>query len=151
MTRRTPFFVAKNEGRRLSVAKSAGLLVLADRLAPAEPNEAPNQPVDVRDLELICQLAVKTIGCANAMISVTATAPDDLDMGQIAVGTFCCIENRTRSQYATTDQGTPASTLLNSMSSNTEVSIQLVISSRTYPLSTMCPGQFNASSSSSSK
>ncbi|KAG6608872.1 uncharacterized protein IUM83_12889 [Phytophthora cinnamomi] len=63
--------IPNNEGRRLSAAKASGLLRLADQLAPSEPQDTPSDSrVDVRDLELICQLAVKTLGCSNAMISV---------------------------------------------------------------------------------
>ncbi|GMF19950.1 unnamed protein product [Phytophthora fragariaefolia] len=63
--------IPSNEGRRLSAAKASGLLRLADKVAPAEPREMPPETqVDVRDLELICQLATKTLGCSNAMISV---------------------------------------------------------------------------------
>ncbi|KAJ8577117.1 hypothetical protein ON010_g2086 [Phytophthora cinnamomi] len=63
--------IPSNEGRRLSAAKASGLLRLADQLAPSEPRDTPSDSrVDVRDLELICQLAVKTLGCSNAMISV---------------------------------------------------------------------------------
>ncbi|KAE9000839.1 hypothetical protein PR003_g18646 [Phytophthora rubi] len=64
-----------NEGRRLSAAKASGLLQLADQLAPAQPRESPpDTQVDVRDLELICQLAAKTVGCSNAMISVMSAS-----------------------------------------------------------------------------
>ncbi|KAG7387923.1 hypothetical protein PHYPSEUDO_013321 [Phytophthora pseudosyringae] len=69
--------IPSNEARRLSAARDAGLLLLADQMAPEHPRpvqQEHSQLVDVRDLELICQLAVRTLGCSNAMISVLSAS-----------------------------------------------------------------------------
>ncbi|GMF25526.1 unnamed protein product [Phytophthora lilii] len=67
--------IPDNEGRRLSAAKAAGLLQLADQVAPSERRETESDnPVDVHDLELICQLAAMTLGCSDAMISVMSSS-----------------------------------------------------------------------------
>ncbi|ETP17357.1 hypothetical protein F441_08226 [Phytophthora nicotianae CJ01A1] len=58
-----------NESLRLSTARDAGLLLLADQLAPEVPRTVKSL-IDIRDLELICQLAAKTMDCPIALVSV---------------------------------------------------------------------------------
>ncbi|KAG2770340.1 hypothetical protein PC129_g12164 [Phytophthora cactorum] len=70
--------IPSNESRRLSAATDAGLLLLADQLAPAVTSQKEHRLIDVRDLELICQLATRTLGCSNAMISVMGASHEHI-------------------------------------------------------------------------
>ncbi|KAL4174909.1 hypothetical protein KRP22_006838 [Phytophthora ramorum] len=73
--------IPSNESSRLSAVKAAGLLLLADQLAPENPVPLESGPicrVDVRDLELVCHLATKTLGCSNAMISVMGASHEHI-------------------------------------------------------------------------
>ncbi|KAL4159408.1 hypothetical protein PRNP1_005168 [Phytophthora ramorum] len=73
--------IPSNESSRLSAVKAAGLLLLADQLAPENPVPLESGPicrVDVRDLELVCHLASKTLGCSNAMISVMGASHEHI-------------------------------------------------------------------------
>ncbi|KAG7384365.1 hypothetical protein PHYBOEH_009562 [Phytophthora boehmeriae] len=64
--------IPDNEASRLSAAEAAGLIQLANYLAPEHPTaEAePDHVIDVHDLDIICQLAAKTLGVTHALISV---------------------------------------------------------------------------------
>ncbi|RLN81244.1 hypothetical protein BBJ28_00025793, partial [Nothophytophthora sp. Chile5] len=60
---------------RLSAAEAAGMLLLADRFAPEHPPSTSLEPestdsLGIRDLVLICELAVRTLSCAGALVSV---------------------------------------------------------------------------------
>ncbi|CAH0514601.1 unnamed protein product [Peronospora belbahrii] len=55
---------------RLKVAAEKGLLLLANELAPLQPAGNVDNMCDVRDLDLLCQLAVRATGCADACVTV---------------------------------------------------------------------------------
>lgn len=62
--------IPSNEGRRLSAAQGAGLLALADQLAPSNPDSRDlGVEVNTHDLELICHMAAKAMG-SESLISV---------------------------------------------------------------------------------
>ncbi|RLN90722.1 hypothetical protein BBJ28_00018101, partial [Nothophytophthora sp. Chile5] len=102
-----------DEDARLSAARAAGLLLLVDRLAPEIPlteQEAVDAP-DVRDLELLCELAVKVLGCSDAFNPVAypllrglITAPlleearSNAGELQETVGVLCCLAMTPRAE-----------------------------------------------------
>ncbi|KAE9316731.1 hypothetical protein PR003_g18648 [Phytophthora rubi] len=58
------FPIPHNEADRIAAAKTSGLLQLADRLAPETPRPELWLPKpDTKDLNLLCQLAAKTLDC----------------------------------------------------------------------------------------
>ncbi|KAG7386363.1 hypothetical protein PHYBOEH_008709 [Phytophthora boehmeriae] len=74
--------IPSNEVARLEAIKNNGLMLLADRLAPETPAEdiaelernAPN----VQDLELLCHLVVKTLGCGDAFVTLMASKTEHI-------------------------------------------------------------------------
>ncbi|KAL3659071.1 hypothetical protein V7S43_015955 [Phytophthora oleae] len=68
------FPIPSNEGDRVATAKACGLLQLADRLAPEDKEaEVKGEKPDIQDLELLCRLAVKTLGCAYSFVTVMSS------------------------------------------------------------------------------
>ncbi|KAE9000835.1 hypothetical protein PR003_g18644 [Phytophthora rubi] len=67
-----PTVFPSHEEARLELLTETGLLLLGTQLAPLDP--APDvsfdDVCDVHDLELLCQLAVRASGCANAFVSI---------------------------------------------------------------------------------
>ncbi|OWZ21446.1 hypothetical protein PHMEG_0004003 [Phytophthora megakarya] len=61
----------RNEVARIATAKACGIYQLAYRLAP-DDREAEQLGIkpDIQDLELLCRLAVKTLGCAYSFMTV---------------------------------------------------------------------------------
>ncbi|KAG2520951.1 hypothetical protein JM18_006110 [Phytophthora kernoviae] len=67
-----PFSVIPSHDKaRLKMVKEIGLLKLAYQLAPLDyaPDTFGNE-CDVRDLELLCQLAVRATGCSEAFMTI---------------------------------------------------------------------------------
>ncbi|KAG7387926.1 hypothetical protein PHYPSEUDO_013324 [Phytophthora pseudosyringae] len=63
--------IPSNEADRLASANASGLLQLADRLAPENKEaDATGDKPDTQDLQLLCRLAVKTLGCAYSFVTV---------------------------------------------------------------------------------
>ncbi|KAL4134573.1 hypothetical protein PRIC2_004870 [Phytophthora ramorum] len=63
--------IPSHDEARLQVVREKGLLLLAYQLAPM--NSVPgsfDNACDVRDLDLLCQLAVRATGCSDAFITV---------------------------------------------------------------------------------
>ncbi|KAG6947699.1 hypothetical protein JG688_00015422 [Phytophthora aleatoria] len=74
--------IPSNEAERIASIKSAGLLDLADIFAPEIPRTDVKVNVpDVHDLELLCQLAVKTLGCAYAFVTIMTTKHEHIVVG----------------------------------------------------------------------
>ncbi|KAI9994444.1 hypothetical protein PInf_011074 [Phytophthora infestans] len=64
--------IPSNEADRIASSKASGILQLAGILAPKEKNEdakSDDKP-DIQDLELLCSLAVKTMGCSYSFVTV---------------------------------------------------------------------------------
>ncbi|OWZ11740.1 hypothetical protein PHMEG_00015198 [Phytophthora megakarya] len=63
--------IPSHDETRLKVADEKGLLLLAYQLAPLDsiPDSFENA-CDVRDLDLLCQLAVRATGCSDAFVTV---------------------------------------------------------------------------------
>ncbi|GMF19957.1 unnamed protein product [Phytophthora fragariaefolia] len=57
---------------RIRVVNDTGLLLLANQLAPLDPTPGGSfdNVCDVRDLDLLCQLAVRATGCSDAFVTV---------------------------------------------------------------------------------
>ncbi|RLN90723.1 hypothetical protein BBJ28_00018100 [Nothophytophthora sp. Chile5] len=62
--------IPDHESTRLAAAKASGLLLLANQLAPLQPAPEDTEWSDVRDLDLLCQLAVRALGCSYAFVTV---------------------------------------------------------------------------------
>ncbi|GMF25530.1 unnamed protein product [Phytophthora lilii] len=66
--------IPSDEVDRIAAANAAGLLLLADRLAPESPGaDLPGlmgDTPDTHDLELLCQLAAKTLDCAYSFVAI---------------------------------------------------------------------------------
>ncbi|EGZ23043.1 hypothetical protein PHYSODRAFT_483996 [Phytophthora sojae] len=63
--------IPSNEADRIAAAKTSGLLQLADRLAPATPGPELWQPTpDTHDLNLLYQLAAKTLDCEYSFVAI---------------------------------------------------------------------------------
>jgi len=63
--------IPSNEDDRIASAKATGLLHLASRLAPEIPStDSESGKPDTYDLELLCRLAVKTLGCAYSFVTI---------------------------------------------------------------------------------
>ncbi|EEY63235.1 uncharacterized protein PITG_15468 [Phytophthora infestans T30-4] len=74
--------IPSNEAERIASIKSAGLLELADIFAPETPHtDMKVVAPDVHDLELLCQLAVKTLGCAYAFVTIMCTKHEHIVVG----------------------------------------------------------------------
>ncbi|KAF4042903.1 hypothetical protein GN244_ATG04822 [Phytophthora infestans] len=70
-----PTIVPPYEHARLQLITSKGLMLLANELAPVNP--APEisfeNVSDVRDLDILCHLAVRSSGCPNTFLSIMGT------------------------------------------------------------------------------
>ncbi|EEY63236.1 uncharacterized protein PITG_15469 [Phytophthora infestans T30-4] len=64
------FPIPRNEAARITAAKTTRLLELANCIAPEIPDAGIQLRPDTRDLEVLCQLAVKTVGFSHAFISI---------------------------------------------------------------------------------
>ncbi|KAG1707184.1 hypothetical protein DVH05_026380 [Phytophthora capsici] len=65
------FPVPRNETDRIATAKASGILQLANLLAPEDKEaEAKGKIPNTQDLELLCRLAVKTLGCSYSFVTV---------------------------------------------------------------------------------
>ncbi|KAJ8577118.1 hypothetical protein ON010_g2087 [Phytophthora cinnamomi] len=64
--------IPSHDDIRLKVANDKGLLLLAYQLAPLdfEPGMSFDNACDVRDLDLLCQLAIRATGCSDAFVTV---------------------------------------------------------------------------------
>ncbi|CAI5726242.1 unnamed protein product [Hyaloperonospora brassicae] len=62
--------VPSHDSDRLKVATDKGLLQLAHHLAPLQSLESFEHLCDVRDLDLLCQLAVRATGFSDAFVTV---------------------------------------------------------------------------------
>ncbi|KAH7485708.1 hypothetical protein PRIC1_005010 [Phytophthora ramorum] len=63
--------IPSNEADRIASAKASGLLLLADCIAPeTPPTDKASEKPDTKDLELLCRLAVKTLGCSYSFVTV---------------------------------------------------------------------------------
>ncbi|KAG2832341.1 hypothetical protein PC116_g23104 [Phytophthora cactorum] len=62
--------VPSNEAARITAANATGLLQLANWLAPEIPLEISDLKPDIYDLEVLCQLAVKTVGFSHSFIAI---------------------------------------------------------------------------------
>ncbi|KAG6608968.1 UDP-N-acetylglucosamine diphosphorylase 2 [Phytophthora cinnamomi] len=63
--------IPHNEVNRIAAAKAAGLLRLANLLAPEIPSTDLSEPKpDTHELELLCQLAAKTMDCAYSFVAI---------------------------------------------------------------------------------
>ncbi|KAG7387925.1 hypothetical protein PHYPSEUDO_013323 [Phytophthora pseudosyringae] len=69
-----PTIVPPHEQVRLQLVNDKGLMLLAKQLAPVDPApDAFENVSDVRDLDILCQLAVRASGCANTFVSIMGT------------------------------------------------------------------------------
>ncbi|KAJ8577122.1 hypothetical protein ON010_g2090 [Phytophthora cinnamomi] len=77
--------IPSNEVERIASIKSAGLLELANLFAPETPptevSELKGYLSDVHDLELLCHLAVKTLGCAYSFVTVMCAKHEHVMFG----------------------------------------------------------------------
>ncbi|ETP45388.1 hypothetical protein F442_08189 [Phytophthora nicotianae P10297] len=74
--------IPKNEAERIASIKSAGLLEFADIFAPEVPRtNAKVDAPDVHDLELLCQLAMKTLGCAYSFVTIMCSKHEHVVVG----------------------------------------------------------------------
>ncbi|KAE9021804.1 hypothetical protein PF011_g4775 [Phytophthora fragariae] len=65
------FPIPHNEADRIAAAKTSSLLQLADRLAPETPRPELWLPKpDTKDLNLLCQLAAKTLDCEYSFVAI---------------------------------------------------------------------------------
>lgn len=64
--------IPSHDDIRLQVANDKGLLLLAYQLAPLDltPGMSFHDACDVRDLNLLCQLAIRATGCTDAFVTV---------------------------------------------------------------------------------
>ncbi|CEG44655.1 GAF domain [Plasmopara halstedii] len=63
--------IPSHDNVRLRLANDKGLLQLAHQLAPLDSSSISiDQVCDVRDLDLLCQLAVRAMDCSNAFVTV---------------------------------------------------------------------------------
>ncbi|KAG3120319.1 hypothetical protein PI124_g1542 [Phytophthora idaei] len=63
--------IPSNEADRIASAKASGLLELAALLAPKDKDaESTSDKPNIQDLELLCSLAVKTLGCSFSFVTV---------------------------------------------------------------------------------
>ncbi|CAI5730291.1 unnamed protein product [Peronospora destructor] len=62
--------ILRHDTSRLKAATDKGLLLLAYQLAPLQPPRSFDNTCDVRDLVLLCQLALLATGCADAFVTV---------------------------------------------------------------------------------
>uniref|UniRef100_A0AAV1TMS2 GAF domain-containing protein n=1 Tax=Peronospora matthiolae TaxID=2874970 RepID=A0AAV1TMS2_9STRA len=62
--------IPSHDSDRLKVATDKGLLQLAYHLAPLQSPESFENMCDVRDLDLLCQLAVRATGFSDAFVTV---------------------------------------------------------------------------------
>ncbi|KAG6608969.1 uncharacterized protein IUM83_12893 [Phytophthora cinnamomi] len=77
--------IPSNEVERIASIKSSGLLELANLFAPETPptevSELKGYLSDVHDLELLCHLAVKTLGCAYSFVTVMCAKHEHVMFG----------------------------------------------------------------------
>ncbi|RMX62654.1 hypothetical protein KXD40_009153 [Peronospora effusa] len=62
--------ISRHDTSRLKAATDKGLLLLAYQLAPLHPPGSFDKMCDVRDLDLLCQLALLATGCTDAFVTV---------------------------------------------------------------------------------
>lgn len=63
--------IPSHDNARLQLADDKGLLLLAQQLAPLDSSaNSIDKVCDVRDLNLLCQLAVRASGCSDAFVTV---------------------------------------------------------------------------------
>ncbi|GMF19960.1 unnamed protein product [Phytophthora fragariaefolia] len=70
-----PTVIPSHEQIRLQLTNDKGLMLLAHQLAPLDPSPGLSfdDACDVHDLDILCQLAVRASGCANAFVSIMGT------------------------------------------------------------------------------
>jgi hypothetical protein len=73
--------IPSNEAERIASIKAAGLLEFANLFAPATPSESNGELPYVHDLELLCQLAVKTLDCAFSFVTVMCAKHEHVMIG----------------------------------------------------------------------
>ncbi|KAG1707185.1 hypothetical protein DVH05_026381 [Phytophthora capsici] len=69
-----PTIYPPHEQARLQVLNDTGLMLLAMQLAPVDPApDAFENVTSVRDLDILCHLAVRASGCPNTFLSIMGT------------------------------------------------------------------------------
>ncbi|KAL3659070.1 hypothetical protein V7S43_015954 [Phytophthora oleae] len=69
-----PTIYPPHEQARLQVINAKGLMLLAMQLAPVDPaSDAFQNVTSVRDLDILCHLAVRASGCPNTFLSIMGT------------------------------------------------------------------------------
>ncbi|KAG3011297.1 hypothetical protein PC121_g8529 [Phytophthora cactorum] len=69
-----PTIIPPHEQVRLRLVNDKGLMLLAKELAPVDPApDAFENVTDVRDLDILCHLAVRASGCPNTFLSIMGT------------------------------------------------------------------------------
>ncbi|KAL4134572.1 hypothetical protein PRIC2_004869 [Phytophthora ramorum] len=77
--------IPSNEADRMSSIRAAGLLQLANLFAPETPptevSEVSIDTPDLSDLELLCHLAVKTLGCGYSFVTIMCAKHEHVVIG----------------------------------------------------------------------
>ncbi|OWZ12699.1 hypothetical protein PHMEG_00014097 [Phytophthora megakarya] len=77
--------IPSNEENRIASIKDAGLLQFADIFAPETPHAdlatVKAKAPDVHDLELLCNLAMKTLGCAYSFVTIMCSKHEHVVVG----------------------------------------------------------------------
>ncbi|KAK1938907.1 hypothetical protein P3T76_008982 [Phytophthora citrophthora] len=73
--------IPSNETERMASIKSEGLLEIANIFAPETPLSANITLPDVHDLELLCSLAVKTLGCEYSFVTIMCAKHEHVVVG----------------------------------------------------------------------
>eukprot|EP00644_Phytophthora_capsici_P000783 jgi/Phyca11/564879/estExt2_Genewise1.C_PHYCAscaffold_160371 len=73
--------IPSNETDRMARIKAEGLLEMANIFAPETPPNATVCTPDVHDLELLCNLAVKTLGCEYSFVTIMCAKHEHVVVG----------------------------------------------------------------------
>ncbi|GMF19963.1 unnamed protein product [Phytophthora fragariaefolia] len=114
--------IPSNEADRIEAGKTSGLLQLADLLAPEKPLTDLSVPKpDTHDLQLLCCLAVKALGCAYSFVTVMCSKHEHVPPErwflhslanskpgdeELTVGMLCCVDSKPRAEITRMQYGT---------------------------------------------